>query len=96
MNHDFGGLPVYVSDQLPMRSTKPGPMKLSPFVTVSDEMRAKMDAWMRDFFGDTHYPQPVLVHGLRGFGMIFVSRQMHAELRRAIPERDSPMKRDRT
>jgi hypothetical protein len=82
---NLGGLPVFISQQLPMRSTKPGPMKLSPFVTVSGEFRAAMDAWLRGFFGEAEYPQPVLVEALRGYGMVFVSPSMYAEMRRVIP-----------
>lgn len=45
----------------------------------------RVRAWLRAFFGDTHYPQPVLVHALRGYGMVFVSPEMYEEVRRAVP-----------
>lgn len=62
----FRGMKVFISNVLPYWGTQPGPMKLSPRVTVSDQFRKDIDAWMRDFFGDKHYPQPVFVEIIQG------------------------------
>lgn len=78
----LNGLPVFISPMLPHRSTQLGPMRLSPFVTVSDEFRARTDAWLADFFGTVHSPQPCLAHAYKGYGMVFVSPQMAEQLRR--------------
>lgn len=81
----FTGMRVYISPLLPMRSTKSGPMRLSPFVTVSNEFRASMDVWLADLFGDAEYPQPYLCEAIKsGDDTLFVSPRGYEQIRRQL------------
>lgn len=48
----FAGIKVYQNPYLPERVPR---MKLAPGDYVSDEMRAKTDAWLLEFFGTESY-----------------------------------------
>lgn len=76
------GIPLFTSPLVPHRQAK---MRLSEALPVSGVFRARINAWLREFFGD-ETPAYYMLHPVSGQKVIMVHPSTLAEVKRNTDE----------